>query len=103
MNDQMVKSQRTLAEIVKPKEPTLFETRSTELIPDFDELPSLIIKQSEKRKTRAGIILAIIRQQFGIFACSEIRRHIQSLLKEGKLTSSTGKTRINDTVEIWKT
>ena len=103
MNDQMVKSQRTLADTVKPEEPTFFEMRSTELIPDFDELLSLIIKQAEKRKTRGGIILAIIRQQFGIFACSEIRRHIQSLLKEGKLTSSTGKTRITNTIEIWKT
>ena len=101
MNDQMVKSQRTLADTVKPEEPTFFEMRSTELIPDFDELLSLIIKQAEKRKTRGGIILAIIRQQFGIFACSEIRRHIQSLLKEGKLTSSTGKTRITNTIESW--
>jgi len=101
MNDQMVKSQRTLADIAKPEHPTLFEMRSTELIPDLNKLPSLILEQAAERKTRRKVIISIIRQRFGMFARREIRGCVKRLLEEGKLKSSTGRTRINDDVEIW--
>ena len=101
MNDQMVKSQRTLADLAKPIEPTLFETRSLDLVPDPEVLPQLILKYTKKPLARKEVIVAVIREVFCKYSYSEIRGSIESMLKRGLLQSETGKNRINDEVKIW--
>ncbi|MHC4300499.1 MAG: three-Cys-motif partner protein TcmP [Planctomycetota bacterium] len=101
MNDEMVKSLRTLADLAKPEDPTLFEMRPAELVPDIEKLPPIILKHASKATKRGTVILNVIRECFGCFSRKQIRGVIEQLLKAGKLRSETGKTRINDTVEIF--
>jgi three-Cys-motif partner protein len=101
MNDETVKSMRTLADLAKPKDPTLFEMRSIELVPDIEKLPPIILKHALQPTERGIVILNVIRECFGHFSRKEIRGLIEQLLKDGKLFSETGKIRINDTVKIF--
>ncbi|HUV62293.1 MAG TPA: three-Cys-motif partner protein TcmP [Sedimentisphaerales bacterium] len=101
MNDEMVKSQQTLAELAKPRSPTLFEMRSTDLVPDIEKLPSIILRHASQPKERGIIILDVIRECFCQFSVKQIRGCIHGMLKERKLKSETGKIRINDTVRIF--
>jgi len=100
MNDPMVTSLRTLADLAIPKDPTLFEMRPTELVPDIERLPPIILKYASQPTQRGTVILNVIRECFGCFYHKEIRGSIEQLLKDGKLRSETGKTRINDTVKV---
>jgi len=102
MNDQMIKSRQVLAELAKPKEPTLFETRSVELVPDIEELPPIILRHASQPIIRHNVILNIIRDYFGQFSKKQIRGCIEQMLKIGKLKSETGKTRINDKTKIFR-
>lgn len=101
MNNEMVKSQRSFADLAKPKYPTLIEMRSTDLIPDFDSLPGIVLRHAVKPTQRKVVILNAIRECFCQFAQKEIRGCIEQLLRDGKLKSETGKIRINDGVKIW--
>ncbi|MHC4556400.1 MAG: three-Cys-motif partner protein TcmP [Planctomycetota bacterium] len=101
MNDEMVKSLRTLADLAKPKDPTLFEMRSTELVPDIEKLPLIILRHASQPTQRGLVILAVIREYFCQFSVKQIRGCIERMLKEGKLKSETGKIRINDKVKIF--
>ncbi len=101
MNNEMVKSQRSFADLAKPKYPTLIEMRSTDLIPDFDRLPEIVFRHAVKPTQRKVVILNVIRECFCQFAQKEIRGCIERLLRDGKLKSETGKIRINDGVKIW--
>lgn len=100
MNDQMAKSRKTLAQLAEPKDPTLFEMRPTELVPDIERLPPIIFKHASRPTSRHLVILSVIRECFTRFTRKEIRGCIEQLLKEGKLNSETGKVRINDNVKI---
>lgn len=101
MNDQMVKSRNALAELAKPKDPTLFEMRSTEFVPDIENLSAVILKHSSQPTERGIVILNVIRECFCQFAHKDIRGCIEQMLKDGKLRSETGKVRINDNVKIF--
>lgn len=100
MNDEMVKSQQTLAELARPKDPTLFEMRSTELVPDIERLPPIILKYASRPTERGLVILNVIREYFCQFSVKQIRGCIEQMLKDGKLKSETGKVRINNNVKI---
>jgi len=100
MNEEMVKSLRTLADLAKPKDPTLFEMRPDELVPDIEKLPPIILKHASQPAKRGTVILNVIRECFGRFSRKEIRGCIEQLLKDDKIHSETGKTRINDEVKI---
>ena len=101
MNNEMVKSLQTLADLAKPKDPTLFEMRSTELVPDIEKLPLIILRHASQPTQRGHVILAVIREYFCQFSVKQIRGCVEQMLREGKLKSETGKTRINDTVKIF--
>ena len=103
MNDEMVKSLQTLADLAEPKDPTLFEMRSTELVPDVEKLPLIILKHASQPTQRGLVILAVIREYFCQFSVKQIRGCIERMLKEGRLKSETGKVRINDKVKIFAT
>ena len=103
MNDEMVKSRLKLAERAQPAEPTLFELRSEELIPDTSDLPDQILNEAERRRPRGDLIVAIVRKNFCKYADKEIRVTIQRLLAEGRLASDTGRVRINDNARVWRT
>jgi three-Cys-motif partner protein len=101
MNDQMVKSRKALAELAKPEHPTLFEMRPTDLVPDIEILPQVILKHISQPTKRGTVILNVIRQRFCQFARKDIRACIEQMLRNGKLQSETGKARINDKVKIF--
>jgi len=101
MNEEMVKSLRTLADLAKPRDPTLFEMRPVELVPDIEKLPPIILKYTSQPAERGTVILNVIRECFGRFSRKEIRGCIEQLLKNDKLRSETGKIRINDQVKIF--
>jgi hypothetical protein len=101
MNDEMVKSQRTLADLAKPKDPTLFEMRPVSLVPDIEALPMIVLNHVQKPTDRGTVILNVVREHFCKFAVKDIRTSISNMLREGKLKSETGKTRINDDVKIF--
>ncbi len=100
MNDAAVRSRDVLADTERPKEETLFETRSTDLVPDPGELDERILRATRTPLARKEVVLALIRDDFGRFSQGTIRERIGHLLKSRRLISSTGKTRINDTVRI---
>jgi hypothetical protein len=101
MNEEMVKSLRTLADLARPKDPTLFEMRPDDLVPDIEKLPSIIFKHTSQPTKRGVVILNVIRECLGRFSRKEIRGCIQQLLTDDKLRSETGKVRINDQVRIY--
>jgi three-Cys-motif partner protein len=101
MNDEMVKSLRTLADLAKPKDPTLFEMRPTELVPDIEKLPLIILRHASQPTQRGLVILAVIREYFCQFSVKQIKGCIKMMLREGKLKSETGKAIINDKVKIF--
>jgi len=101
MNDQMAKSRQTLADLAKPKDPTLFEMRPTDLVPDIERLPAIILKHASQPTKRGLVILNVVRECFCQFAVKEIRGCIEQMLKDDKLRSETGKIRINDNVKIF--
>jgi len=101
MNEEMVKSLRTLADLARPKDPTLFEMRPIELVPDTEKLPPIILKHTSQPTERGTVILNVIRECFGRFSRKEIRGCIEQLLKNDKLRSETGKIIINNQVKIF--
>ena len=50
---------------------------------------------------RGDLILSVIRKVFCMFQDKVIRGRIESMLKDGRLKSATGKTRINKDVKVW--
>lgn len=60
------------------------------------EMDELILKLAPTWITRRLLMLATIRQAFCRCLWKDIRGRIEQLLKEGRLESQTGKTRIND-------
>lgn len=101
MNNEMVKSLQTLADLAKPRDPTLFEMRSIELVPDIEDLPSIILKYTSQPTERGLVSLSVIREYFCQFSIKQIRGCIEGMLREGKLKSETGKIRINHKVKIF--
>ncbi len=96
MNEAMIKSRDIEAESAKPDNPTLFETRGPELVPDRSRLPDLVLQSANERKTRHEVVAGVVRQAFCMFSEKEIRATVEALLRTGQLKSSTGKSRIND-------
>ena len=103
MNDAAVKSLGMFADQNQPKEATLFETRGTDIVPDPADLSQYIRSAIRvlQRATRFDLATQVIRTIFGVYAASDINRDISDLINRGILTSSTGKSRINDKVEVW--
>lgn len=83
----MVKSRRAIAEMAKPEQPTLFETRSEELVPDLNRLPAIIADIAESPATRGDVINAVIKQELCQFHRTEIRECIERMLKLNQLKS----------------
>lgn len=100
-NDEFVKSTASLAERALPEGPMLFETRSEALVPDAGVIPELIRRHAKRPNRRGDLIIAVIRENFGRFSKSQVRGAIEQMLKCGKLQSATGRTRINDEVQVW--
>lgn len=71
-------------------------------IPNLDELDRELIEQVATRRTmtRKELRLAILPQWLGKLKTGDIDRRIGELLKTNRLYSSTGRPRINDTVQL---
>lgn len=100
MNDAAVKSRERLAEEESPKELTLFELRSTDLVPDRSELVAMLVDKCASPMPRIALVVAVVRSAFGRFGSTEIRAAISDLIRQGVLASETGKSRINDSVKV---
>ena len=101
MNDEMVKSRRQLADMALPKEPTLFEVRSEELVPDVQRLPQIILDVAAIPIARKEVMAAVVKDYFCEFHQTEIRRCIATLLTTKQLKSDSNSSRINDETKIW--
>lgn len=96
MNDAMAKSLKLQADFEAPSEATLFETRSTNLVPDQSELDESILRFGRVEQPRKELIMLVVRMQFGKYPWSKIRSRIEELLKQGRMRSKSGRTKIND-------
>lgn len=103
MNDEMVKSRRELADMALPKEPTLFEVRSEELVPDVQRLPQIILDIARIPSARKEVMAVVVKSHFCEFHQTEIRRCIATLLATNQLKSDSRSSRINDETKIWTT
>lgn len=102
MNDAAVKSRALLLEQEATPQATLFETRPTAIVPCERRLRDVVIERSSQRMDRRHLVLAVMREAFGDYSESAIKKCIGSLLKDGTLVSSTGKSRIKDAVFVWR-
>ncbi len=66
------------------------------------EVPRLILDLADEPLSRDELITCVMRKEFSRFKRTEIRRHIEDLLKSQQLVSSTGKWRINDRARVWR-
>lgn len=102
MNDAMVQSRDTLAE--REAQPdTLFETRPASLVPDAADLARFILAGLDERTTREKLVAKVVRENFCTFSSSDIKKEVSALIKSGRIASETGKSRVNDSVLIWRT
>lgn len=102
MNNEMAKSHKRLADEAKPKEETLFEMRSEELVPDDTKLTRLVLAACENQSTRRDVIANVIRKAFCMYEHKDIRGRIELLIKQGRVRTQSGKARINDDELIWR-
>jgi three-Cys-motif partner protein len=102
MNEAMVTSRKAFAESSLPNEPTLFETRPFEVVPDERKLPEIVLMNSENKLAREKLVLAVIRAAFCDYSEAEIKQCIKSLVGTKKLTCSSGTEKINDQSIIWR-
>lgn len=103
MNDFMCKARRNFVASSLPKN-TLFDLTPAEEIVEPTELNDAILsvfsQQNQKLKRPEVQMLLMGKGFFARSTTSEINTAIGSLLKSGKLFSSTGKVRINDDVSL---
>ena len=103
MNDFMCKARRDFVAAHMPKN-VLFDLTPAEEIVEPEELTEAIaavVADSSKHLTRPEIRLALLlRGFFARLTQSDINKAIGEMLKQGRLFSSTGKTRINDSVQL---
>jgi len=65
------------------------------------DLQQMILREAARPIPRGQLITSVIRKAFCIFEWKEIRGMVEELLKDRRLLSATGKTKINDTVKVW--
>ena len=102
MNDEMVKSHRSLVESELNAEPQghLF-VQPKQLPPDIAAaLREIVVNNLDSPMRRGLLIQRTIRSNFGQFLRKEIRGEIEKQLIGGSIRSETGKVRINDDVVI---
>lgn len=102
MNDAVCCAKELEAEEARGGELALFEMLPEAVVSDLGKLRPLVLEFATKRQQRKSLIAAVMRHAFGQYTNSEIRSEIETLLKQKKLCSGTGKTRINDDVEVWR-
>lgn len=98
MNDAMCKARENFlgAEFNPPG--ALFDTRPEGEIADMPKLKDDIVTIVSTPMTRKEVRLKVLQSYFCRASKSEINRAIRHLLQENRLFSSTGSSRINDTV-----
>lgn len=65
-----------------------------------DDLEKVLLEGAADWIPRRKLMLNVVRQTFCMYYWKEIRGSIESLLKEKRLVSETGKTRINDDTPV---
>ncbi|MCH8345057.1 MAG: three-Cys-motif partner protein TcmP [Planctomycetes bacterium] len=102
INDAMAKSREMLADLAKPAEPTLFETRTFELVPGEDRLRDLLLERLTGQMPRGALINKVMRTALGDYSSTQIRRCIAELIKAGTVQSATRRHRIPDRELVWR-
>jgi hypothetical protein len=105
MNEAMALSREKLAQSALSKDETmpLFETRPLTLVPDESAIPGIVLGGLSRRMRRGELMEQTMRAHFGVYREKAIRQAITQMIKNGQIQSATGKSRINDDVEVWKT
>lgn len=101
MNDEMVKSRDSLVDESRDRTSYLFETAPVKFVPDPHEVSAVVEAELTTKMSRRDLVIKIVRLHFGRFPTGEIKRVVSEQIKSGRVRSSTGKSRINDSVEIW--
>ena len=60
------------------------------------DLPNAIVECLKDGITRGNLVVDIVRREFGRFNTSQIKRAIGDLIKAERISTGSGKTRIND-------
>lgn len=104
MNDEMVKSKHTLVreEAASRPQGSLFERVDEAPIEDANRLPDLVRLHLKAKMPRGDLILAVVRENFGVYKKMEVRGAIENLINTGEILTATGRKRINDEEFIWK-
>ena len=102
INDAVVKSREIWADDEMPPDGMLFEARPKSLVPDVEDIHPIVMDCGRTRQPRGRLIAAVIRRCFGEYSETTIRRVITDLISSGRMVSSTGKSRINDGIEVWR-
>lgn len=101
MNDSTIKSRDDLAS-KSSVEPSLFETRPLDLVPDKQQLPEFVLAAAQVRQSWRQLVLKVIREHFCQFTNAQINSAIKSLIRSGRLHSSSGTDIIKDDPELWR-
>ena len=80
----------------------LFDMRADDEIHDPERLRKAIMDNLTTSMTRKKLIVSAMHDVFAEYKESEYKRMIGSLLKDGNLSSRSGKTRINDHEELFR-
>jgi hypothetical protein len=101
MNDAMNKSREAFAE-ESADSGLLFELRPESVVPDREKIRAAILQEGSSKQSRGKLVLSVIRKEFGKASSSQLRKMISELISSGDLASSTGKSRLNDEVDVWR-
>ncbi len=102
MNDEVVKSDQALLDEEHAVQPSLYHGAPTLQAARDAELRRLVYGECDSRMSRGELILRVLSAHFGVYLRKEIRGAIEHLLRIGRLQSSTGKSRINDSVTVFR-
>ncbi len=101
MNDAMCRSREMLAGQMNDN--GLFELRPEDVVPDASRLPAFVLDCLTEKMSRGTVLAKIIRSHFGKFSETEIRQCVTKMIKDGRVRSETGRSRIPNGEEIWAT
>ncbi len=103
MNDAVVKGLKEWVDAISPPDETFFDIRPCDVVPDIGRLPSIVLSAASEKMNRGKLILKVIQENFGVYSETQSRQAISTLIKQGRITSHSGKTRINDNELVWRT
>ena len=103
MNDTMCKARTEFLRRELASSEMLFDLRSETEKHDTSEMKSIVWDKLQVSMpcTRGKFLWQCITDMFGMHERKHYRQGVEDLLREGRIRSATGKTRINDNVKLY--